>query len=1191
MAGGTRHPDAVGDELHISRVAVGTGTPNGTVTAGIIGELFWDTTNNLLYVAEAVDNASWIRSTSESDAFLELSDVLESSYTGKALQIPRVNAGETGLEFSNAGSGDVTAPPSSTAKALVRYKDTTGNIIEDSPLTTLDDNSLLEHGGSIVQKDEIAPTIVGTLGLPMDSVEGIAVFGSFAYTLSAVGTLFQVVNISNPAAPVVVGSISDSAFTAGSSAVQGRHAYVTSFSSDRLTIIDISNPSAPVILGFIADATDLNGAWDLAVAGEYAYVTAQIANKLTVVDISNPALPFIVGSITSTDLDGVRGISISGRYAYVAVATANRFSIIDIDDPLNMTIVGSLVDNLNLDGAYDTAAVGGFAYVAAPLDKRLTILNVTDPTAPVVVGSVQDNVLLNGIERVTVYGRYAYVISKLANTFAIIDISDPVTPVIVGSVTDSIDLNSPFVLAVAQGHAFIGSGLGGDDFTVVKIGSAEFPNIKAGEITVDRLDVLGDVTVEGSIAVETGISAARSIVTQENLVADKLVVGGPDIFPNASVALEAIDRYLLLNYLTDTQVDALLPLDQGALLYNRTREAVRAAVGVTPSPKWVYASNITEVLFIRSLEDFPDPTGFDIIIPDNTAIFIETTIELGNLTLVLGEDCSIAGYSTAQSILTSTDVGETLNLTAVTGRSFLANVTIGNTAATPGNAISLSGGSALLMDRVDITGDIVIGTFNILSVFGTRLTGGYRFTTDNPGGLVNISESLLLVGANSDGLVVEEGVNLRVINIDQSAVILTTPTSRGIVLSDPDAIGTGRLDGMSTGGGGTELLVVDPGLGTGLGIGFEPFGMTVFEGNLYTVDNALDRINKHVGLTSTIDSFIASNTLNPRDIVFVQGNLVTCSASSVQVDIHVGFTTTISSSFTPPAGAPSGITFDGVNLIVLTDFPGDIYVMDGISGTVLQTLDAVDFNSGLHFDGTNLWVGKGNTIEIRQGISNIIQYTLTVSDITGEASGSVVGMAQTTSGGPMILADIVADDVFITAHSVVFDQSSPTWQINESGSILDSADAGCSSVRIPSGASVTINTVDEWVDLSDGGVNIIHALIGSNEKFILSDDNTGEMTYTGILSKAFTTSCILLADTSAGTDTIEIGISINGLDPSIGAACSMASGIVTTTQAATLTSPSSSIRLVPGDKIKLQVRNKTDTSNLDVFQVLLAVTG
>jgi len=49
-----------GCDLHIGRSNFGTGNPTGVVTAGIVGEFFWDLNANILYVAEATTNSNWV---------------------------------------------------------------------------------------------------------------------------------------------------------------------------------------------------------------------------------------------------------------------------------------------------------------------------------------------------------------------------------------------------------------------------------------------------------------------------------------------------------------------------------------------------------------------------------------------------------------------------------------------------------------------------------------------------------------------------------------------------------------------------------------------------------------------------------------------------------------------------------------------------------------------------------------------------------------------------------------------------------------------------------------------------------------------------------------------------------------------------------------------------------------------------
>lgn len=64
-------------------------------------------------------------------AFIDLTDV-PSSYSGEALKVVRVNAGETGLEFAAvSGTGDVVGPASATDSAVALYDGTTGKLLKD----------------------------------------------------------------------------------------------------------------------------------------------------------------------------------------------------------------------------------------------------------------------------------------------------------------------------------------------------------------------------------------------------------------------------------------------------------------------------------------------------------------------------------------------------------------------------------------------------------------------------------------------------------------------------------------------------------------------------------------------------------------------------------------------------------------------------------------------------------------------------------------------------------------------------------------------------------------------------------------------------------------------------------------------------------------------------------------------------
>jgi hypothetical protein len=53
------HKDIIGDDLHIARSRTGTGSPIGSVTPSVAGEIYTDLTSKIIYVASGLTNTSW----------------------------------------------------------------------------------------------------------------------------------------------------------------------------------------------------------------------------------------------------------------------------------------------------------------------------------------------------------------------------------------------------------------------------------------------------------------------------------------------------------------------------------------------------------------------------------------------------------------------------------------------------------------------------------------------------------------------------------------------------------------------------------------------------------------------------------------------------------------------------------------------------------------------------------------------------------------------------------------------------------------------------------------------------------------------------------------------------------------------------------------------------------------------------
>ena len=131
---GQIHSQLVGDELHIARAGVSAGSPIGIVTPGIIGELYYDSTNDLLYVAQDLTDTGWVDLSSKFDSLLKLTDT-PNTYAGQAGLSLQVNPGATALEFGQA----LRAADSPTFASLVL----TGDLTVQGTTVTLDATTLL----------------------------------------------------------------------------------------------------------------------------------------------------------------------------------------------------------------------------------------------------------------------------------------------------------------------------------------------------------------------------------------------------------------------------------------------------------------------------------------------------------------------------------------------------------------------------------------------------------------------------------------------------------------------------------------------------------------------------------------------------------------------------------------------------------------------------------------------------------------------------------------------------------------------------------------------------------------------------------------------------------------------------------------------------------------------------------------
>ena len=131
---GLSHPFSVGKNVHS---IIANPNPSGTFYADIaardadtdfqvienVGKAVGVTSPLSVFVLMSSGPAVWVElgTGDPIDTFLELTDVFESTYTGFALNAVRVNAAETGLEFTTDDAGNVINVGASTDNALTRF--------------------------------------------------------------------------------------------------------------------------------------------------------------------------------------------------------------------------------------------------------------------------------------------------------------------------------------------------------------------------------------------------------------------------------------------------------------------------------------------------------------------------------------------------------------------------------------------------------------------------------------------------------------------------------------------------------------------------------------------------------------------------------------------------------------------------------------------------------------------------------------------------------------------------------------------------------------------------------------------------------------------------------------------------------------------------------------------------------------
>lgn len=153
------HKDIVGADLHIARALTGAGSPVGSVTPGIIGQFYFDTTNKTIYTATGLTSADWVHSWS--DGSTALRDACAAYATGvvtlttSGVWYKLLFAGES---FDFLGSWDTALSKFTATKAgvfMVQLKQGYNNLPLDSRVLT---SMYLNGALSAYMGEGISPT-------------------------------------------------------------------------------------------------------------------------------------------------------------------------------------------------------------------------------------------------------------------------------------------------------------------------------------------------------------------------------------------------------------------------------------------------------------------------------------------------------------------------------------------------------------------------------------------------------------------------------------------------------------------------------------------------------------------------------------------------------------------------------------------------------------------------------------------------------------------------------------------------------------------------------------------------------------------------------------------------------------------------------------------------------------------------
>lgn len=238
---------------------------------------------------------------------------------GSALQVIRVNAGGTALEYAAAGTGDVVGPSSATDEAIVLFDGTSGKLVKNSTAT-------INTSGALV-----TASVQPTNGVLAGSTGIISTTAAAAQVLSATTTEYQ----------ISTGGITRTV-TAGSSygGLVVRQASLTEAASGTHTLLSGVIIRPPSITNGTATTTNatavyIEGAPTGTASPTNVYAVWVDAGEVRIDgdigDTTNRAAKVWATNIESTNMPTVGGTSLSSTFAALAGSTGQVFSVSSLE--------------------------------------------------------------------------------------------------------------------------------------------------------------------------------------------------------------------------------------------------------------------------------------------------------------------------------------------------------------------------------------------------------------------------------------------------------------------------------------------------------------------------------------------------------------------------------------------------------------------------------------------------------------------------------------------------------------------------------------------------------------------------------------------------------------------------------------------------------------------------------------------